>query len=151
MAQGDVTIFNQFIEDMGNGVHNLDTGTIRMALIDSVQTPAATSADPRWGAGGTVNFDTNEVSQGGGNYALEGLDITGTWSQTTGTGTFDATDVSTWTQHASNPDDARWGIIYNDTPAGNNCIAFLDLGSAFDMTTGDLNVTWNASGIFTVS
>jgi len=151
MAQGDVTIFQQFIEDVGNKVHNLDSDAIKMGLIDSVQTPAATSADPRWGAGGTVNFDTNEVSQTGGTYAAEGLDITATWSQTTGTGTFDATDVSTWTQNASNPDDSRWGIIYNSTSAGKECIAYLDLGAIFDMTTGDLNVTWNASGIFTVS
>jgi hypothetical protein len=150
MAINDVGLFQQFIEDMGNGVHNLDTDAIKLGLIDSVQTPVATSADPRWGAGGTVNFDTNEVTQTG-NYTAEGLDITATWSQTTGTGTFDATDVTTWTSNASNPDDARWGIIYNSTAAGKNCIGWVDLGSAFDMTTGDLNITWNASGIFTVS
>jgi len=151
MAQGTVTLFDQFIEDVGNGVHDLDSDTILMGLIDSVQTPAANASDARWGAGGSTNYDTNEVSQTGGNYAAEGLDITGTWSQTTGTGTFDATDVSTWTQDGGNPDDARWGIIYNSTSAGNECIAFLDLGAEFDMTTGDLNVTWNGSGIFTVS
>lgn len=151
MAQGDTVLFNQFIEGMGDGTHDLDANTIRAALIDSVQTPAATSTDPAWGAGGTVNFDTNEVSQGGGNYALEGLDIAATWSQTTGTGTFDATDITTWTQHASNPDDARWLIIYDDTATNKNCIAYVDLGSVFDMTTGDLNVTWNGSGIFTIS
>lgn len=151
MAQGDVVIFQQFIEGMGDGTHDLDANTIRAAIIDSVQTPAAGSADPRWGAGGTVNFDTNEVTQGGGNYALEGLDISATWSQTSGTGTFDATDITTWTQHASNPDDARWVIIYDDTTAGNQCIGYVDLGAIFDMTSGDLNISWHANGIFTVS
>ena len=151
MAQGDVVIFQQFIEGMGDGTHDLDANTIRAGLIDSVQTPAAGSADPRWGAGGTVNFDTNEVSQGGGTYALEGLDIAATWSQTSGTGTFDAADISTWTQDASNPDDARWVILYDDTTAGNQCIGYVDLGAIFDMTTGDLNVSWHANGIFTVA
>ena len=151
MAINDVGIFNQFIEDMGNGLHDLDSDVIKCGLIDSVQTPVATSANPRWGAGGTVNFDTNEVSQTGGNYAAEGLDVSGTWSQTTGTGTFDATDISTWTIDASNPDDARWVIIYNDTATNDECIGWVDLGSAFDMTTGDLNISWNASGIFTIS
>ena len=151
MAQGDVTIFQQFIEDVGNGAHDLDGNSIKMGLIDSVQTPTAGATDPRWGAGGTVNYDTNEVTQTGGNYAAEGLDITATWSQAAGTGTFDATDVSTWTSDPSNPDDAKWGIIYNATSAGKECIAYLDLGTEFDMTTGDLNVAWHANGIFTLT
>lgn len=151
MAQGDVVLFQQFIEDMGNGVHNLDADDIKAGLIDSVQTPAATANDPRWGAGGTVNYDTNEVTETTGTYAAEGLDITATYSQTSGTGTFDATDITTWTQNASNPPDARWAIIYNSTAAGKNCIAYVDLGSAFDMTTGDLNIAWHANGIFTIA
>ena len=151
MAQNDVGLFDQHIEGLGDGVHNLDSNVIRAALIDAVQTPVATSADPRWGAGGTVNFDTNEVTQGGGNYALEGLDITATWSQAAGVGTFDAADISTWTIHASNPDDARWIILYDDGAAGKQCIGWVDLGAVYDMTTGDLNVTWNGSGIYTAS
>ncbi len=151
MAQSDLTLFNEHINSLGDGVYALDADTIRVAIIDSVQTPAATSSDPRWGAGGGTNFDTDEVTEGGGNYALEGIDILATWSESAGVGTFDATDITTWTQNASNPVDARWLIIYDDTVAGNQCIGYVDLGSIFDMTTGDLNVTWNASGIFTIS
>ena len=150
MAQGDFQLFDQFIEDLGNGVHNLDSDAIKLGLIDSVQTPLQTSADPRWGAGGSTNFDTNEVSQTGGTYAAEGLDISMTYSQASGVGTADATDVTTWTVNASNPDDAKWAIMYNSTAAGKNCIGFLDLGTAFDMTTGDLNITWGAS-LFTIT
>jgi len=150
MAQNDLILFNQHIEGLGDGTHDLDANTIRAAIIDSTQTPVATSADPRWGAGGTVNFDTDEVT-GGGNYTAEGQDISGTWSQAAGTGTFDATDISAWSQHASNPTDARWIIVYDDTTAGNQCICAVDLGAVFDMTTGDLTVAWNASGIYTIS
>ena len=151
MAINDVVIFNSFRAGIGDGTHDLDANTIRAALIDSVQTPSVSSADPRWGAGGTVNFNTDEVTQGGGTYALEGLDISATWGGTAGTATFDATNITTWTIHASNPDDARWIIIYDDTTAGKQCIGYVDLGSAFDMTTGDLNVTWHGSGIFTLA
>jgi hypothetical protein len=149
MAAGDVVVFNQFFADVGLAVHNLDTATIRLGLITNAVTPAATTADPRWGAGGSTNFDTNEVTAGG-NYAAEGPDVAGTYSQAAGTGTFDATDVSI-AQNASNPTNARWGIIYNDTAAGNQCVAYIDLGSVIDLSTGTFTITWNASGIFTMA
>lgn len=151
MAQGTVGLFDFFVGAIGDGTHDLDANVIKAGIIDSVQTPVAGANDPRWGAGGTVNFDTNEVSQTTGAYAAEGLDITATWSQTSGTGTFDATDITTWTQNVNNPDDARWIILYNSTSAGKNAIGWVDLGATFNMTTGDLNVTWNGSGIFTIS
>jgi hypothetical protein len=149
MAVGDVVVFNQFLQDVGRATHNLETDTIRFALITNAVTPAATTADPRWGAGGGTNFDTNEVTAGG-NYVAEGGDIAATYSQAAGTATFDGTDISI-AQNASNPTNARWGIIYNDTAAGNQCIAFLDLGSVIDLSTGSFTVTWNASGIFTMA
>jgi len=148
MAQGDVVLFQQFEEDLGNKVHDLDADVFKLGLIDSVQTPVATTADPRWGAGGSTNFDTNEVTQTG-NYTAEGLDIAAVWTRATNVCKLDATDVTTWTQNASNPDDARWAILYNSTSAGKECVLFVDLGSIFDMTTGDLNITWNAGGLFT--
>lgn len=149
MAIGDITVFNQFKEDIGLGVHNLDTATIKLGLVTSGVTPAASTSDPRWGAGGGTNLATNQVTPGG-NYSSGGPDISGTYSETTGTATFDATDVSV-TQNASNPTNARWGIIYNDTAAGKQAIAFLDLGAAVDLTAGDFQVAWNASGIFTLA
>jgi hypothetical protein len=149
MAAGDVVVFNQFLQDIGRATHQLETDTIRFALITNAVTPTASTADPRWGAGGTTNFDTNEVTAGG-NYAAEGGDISATYSQAAGTATFDGTDISI-AVNGSNPTNARWGIIYNDTAAGNQAIAFLDLGSVIDLSTGSFTVTWNASGIFTMA
>jgi hypothetical protein len=149
MAEGDVVRFDEFTEDLGLKIHNLDADTFKLALIDSVQTPVASSADPRWGAGGTVNFDTNEVSAGG-NYVAEGTDIVSTYSEGAGVSTFDGIDIS-WLVDGSNPTDARWGIIYNSTSGGKECVAFVDLGAIFDMSGGDLDVNWNAGGIFTLT
>ena len=149
MASGDVTVFDQFLQDMGRKVHQLETDVIKLGLITNAVTPTASTSDPRWGAGGSTNFDTNEVTAGG-NYAAEGPDIAGTYSQTSGTATFDATDVSIL-QNASNPTNARWGIIYNSTSSGKECIAFIDLGSVRDLTTGNFSITWNPSGIFTIA
>ena len=146
MAQGDVTFFDQFLADALEGEHNLETDTIQLALITSAVTPAATTADPRWGAGGSTNFSTNEVTPGG-NYAARGAAVANPAVVLTGgLAEFDGDNVS-WLQNASNPTNARWGILFNETNAGDRCIGFVDLGSAFDMTTGDLQVNWNANGI----
>lgn len=149
MAAGDFVVFDQFLQDVGRKVHQLETDVIKFGLVTNVTTPTASTADPRWGAGGTTNFDTNEVTAGG-NYAAEGPDISATYSQTSGTATFDATDVSI-AQNAANPTNARWAIIYNSTSAGKECIGFLDLGSVINLSTGSFTVTWNASGLFTIA
>lgn len=147
MAQGDVVIFDQAILDAFTKKHDLSADTIKLALITSAVTPATTTSDPRWGAGGSTNLDTNEVTAGG-NYTAEGMTLASvTMALSGGKAVFDAADI-TISQHASNPTNARWGILYNSTDAGKRALGYLDLGSTFDMTTGDLVITWNAAGIF---
>lgn len=144
MAQGDVVVFDQFLVDALEKVHDMENDVIKCALITAVQTPVATSADPRWGAGGTTNFATDQVTPGG-NYTTGGNTCAApSVTLVGGAAEIDFGDPAAWLQNAGNPTNARWGIIYNDTAAGKNCIGFVDLGSAFDMTTGDLTITWGA-------
>ena len=147
MAQGDVTLVQDFLDDLGSKLHDLDADVIKLGLITTTTTPTTGTANPTWGAAGT-NWSTNQVTPGG-NYTTGGPDISATWSQTSGLGTFDATDVSIL-QNASNPTNARWGIIYNDTATNNDVIGFIDLGGDTDLSAGDFTITWNASGIFTI-
>lgn len=149
MAQGDIVVFAQAKLDIGDKLHNLSTDSFYVGLVDNTTVPSETTADPRWGAGGTTNFKANEVTPGG-NYAADGATIGAAdhWTLSGATATFDGADVS-WLQHASNPTNAYWGILYNSTDAGKRCIAYIDLGGVFDMTTGDLEINFNASGIFT--
>ena len=150
MAQGDVTVFDQFRENIGEKIVNLETDTINVGLITNAVTPAASTADPCWGAGGTTNFSTNEVTPGG-NYSAGGSAIANpVYSQTGGVATFDGDNVAI-AAHASNPTTARWGIIYSDTATNKNCIAYVDLGGVTDLTSGGLTLAWNASGIFTLT
>jgi hypothetical protein len=148
MAAGDITLYQAFLDDLGGKLHDLDADVIKIGLVTTSYTPATGDAVPCWGAGGTTNTSTNQVTPGG-NYATGGPDISATWSQTSGLGTFDATDVSI-AQNASNPTNARWGIIYNDTATNKNCIGFVDLGSAVDLSAGAFSIVWNASGINTI-
>lgn len=146
MAQGDVVFFDQFLADVQEGVHNLETDTLKIGFTIGTTTPTATTADPRWGAGGTTNFSSEEVTPGG-NYTTGGPTIANnSITLSAGAAVFDGDDIAI-TQNGSNPTNARWGIIYNDTAAGKNAVGFVDYGSAIDMSAGDFSITWSASGI----
>lgn len=147
MAQGDVVFFDQFLVDVMEGLHDLENDTIKIGLVNDDITPSATTTDPRWGDGGSTDFSDEEVTPGG-NYTTGGATLANpAVTLTGGLAMFDADDPATWNQDASNPTDAEWGIIYNDTDSGKRAIAFVDLGGAFDMTTGNLSITWAATGI----
>ena len=149
MAQGTVTMFEEFLGTIGIGEFNLNTDEYRIGIITSANAPIANDPDPGWHASRTTNFLATEVTPGG-NYSTGGTDITNIFSEAAGVATFDAADLLPYVaQNASNATDARWGILYNNTDADKKAIGFLDFGSVFDMTTGDLNITWNGSGIFT--
>lgn len=141
MAQGDVVFFDQFLVDMAEGVHNLETGVIKVGLTTGGTTPAATTAGPRWGAGGTTNFAAEEVTPGG-NYSAGGATPAApTVTLSGGQAEIDWGDIS-WSANASNPTNATWAIIYNDSATNKEAIGYVDIGGAYDMTTGDLSITW---------
>ena len=150
MAAGDIVFFDQYTVDVQEGVHNQETDTFKVGLITAVSPqPAATTADPRWGAGGTTNYSSSEVTPGG-NYSSGGPSAANpAVTLSGGAGVFDADDISV-TQHASNPTNARWGILYNDTAAGKNALGYVDLGAAVDLSAGDFSIAWNASGISSI-
>lgn len=149
MAAGDVTVFQVHLQDLGRGVHNLETGDISLGLIVDETTPTAGTTGPAWGAGVTTDLSAAEVTPGG-NYAADGPSIGGTYSQTSGTATFDVTDVDI-EQNVSNPADARWGIIYNETATNNEAIAFIDLGANINLAAGDFSIAWNVLGLYTIA
>lgn len=152
MAQGDITVFNKFKEDIGDKLLDLSGDTFKLGLVDNTTVPSASTADPRWGTGGTTDFSANEVTPGG-NYPAGGVSlsavITDNWTISGGTATFDGDDVSI-AKNASNPSGAYWGIIYDSTDTGKRAIAFIDLAGPIDLSAGDFTITWNASGIFSI-
>jgi hypothetical protein len=150
MAQGDIVVFAQAKLDIGLEGHQLETDVIKLGLITTSTTPTETTAVPAWGAGGTTNMTTNQVTPGG-NYSTGGPTIANnTYTLASATCTFDGDNISI-TQNASNPTNARWGIGWNDTNAIDAALFYLDLGGVTDLTAGDFSVTFNASGIFTLA
>ncbi len=150
MAQGDVVVYNQFKEDFGDAQHHLSSATCFVALItDTTQTAAV--ADPAWSALRTTNLAALDVTAGG-NYVADGISASGAdpWARSGATCTYDLSDIQ-WSQNASNPGAAAWGVGYNNSHLSKAAMFSVDLGGAFDMTTGDLVITWNASGVFTLA
>jgi hypothetical protein len=151
MATGDVTWFRQTLLDLGEEIHDLSTDTYKLGLVTSATTPTATTADPRWGAGGTTNFSSNQVGTG---TAYTGpITMTSvTWTLVSNVPTFRAANV-TVAQDGSGFTNARWGIIYNDTAAGKQALGFVDLGSDRSIQGGALTIDWSGANgdIFTIS
>ena len=145
MARGDVTIFNVARGKMLDGDW-ASTDHFYCAICDNTVAPTAATATPTLG-------DFTEVGTSG-TYVAGGTDL-GTLADlvtvSSTTMKFDSATNPTWAQNASNDNDAYWGIIYNYTDAGKDALAFVDLGGPVDMTAGDLTITWNGSGIFTIA
>lgn len=143
MAAGDVVVFDEAKLALLDGTHDLDTHSFKGFLITNAVVPAAADATP-------AKADYTEVTPGG-TYSAGGSALTVVLSEAAGTVTYDFSTNPSWAQNASNPTDAYYLVIYNDTNVGKEAIGFVDLGGPVDMTAGDLTVTWNASGLFTLA
>jgi len=147
MAAGDVHIFAQYLKNNADGTQTAlwATDTIKMGIVTNTTVPAVTTADPRWGSGGTTNFSTNEVTPGG-NYSAGGVSLTTPTSALSGADTnLQATSPISIAANASNPTGAYWGIFYDSTDTNKRCIGYIDLGGPLSLVSG-LNININGSG-----
>ncbi len=152
MARGDLTVFNEFTVSLGEKKINLETDTIKLALIDNVVTPLVTATSPQWAVGSDQDYDANEVSTAGG-YVAGGFTISGPELVRSGAvATFDDDDSDlSLAQNGSGFTDAYWAIIYSDTAANKECIAFIELAGPVSEQAGPININFNASGILTIT
>jgi len=151
MAQGDLLVFEEAMAYMYDGGWE-PTDEIWIAITSDV--PAASDAVPGMAVGATTTYTPIATA---GNYAAGGL-LLCTYAdyitEAAGVVTADDTGASvTWAQDGSNPQNGKYAVIYNTTDTNERAICFVDLngGSTVDMQAGDLTVTWNASGMFTVT
>jgi len=137
-------IYNSFKRDIMNGSIDLDTDTIKVALVTSTYSPNIDTHD---------RFDdiTNQVANGNG-YTTGGATLAGvtvTVDNTDDEGVFDANDV-TW---SSSTITARGAVIYKDTGTASTSplICYVDFGSDFSSASGNFTITWNAEGIINLN
>lgn len=152
MARGDLTVFNEFTVSLAEKKINLETDTIKLALIDNTVTPTVTAASPAWGASSDEDYDANEVSTAGG-YTAGGFTVSGPELVRSGAvATFDDDDSNlSLVQDGIGFTDAYWGILYSDTASNKEAIAFIDLGGPVSEQDGPIAINFNASGILTIT
>lgn len=134
-------VFDNFKKNIMNGNIDLDTNTIKVALVTSGYSPTQATHE-------FFNQVTSEVTgtgytAGGATLASAAVTASG------GKGVFDANDV-TW---ANSTITARGAVIYKDTGASTTSpiVAYIDFGSDKVSSGGDFKITWNASGILTLT
>jgi len=126
--------FQQFVEDLGLGVHNLNTGTLNVYLSNA--TPSA-SLD-------AVKADLAEISTGSGYTGP--IDTQNTFAESSGTATLTGTKCVVTASGAVGP--FRYVALYNDTPTSpaDPLIAWWDYGSALTLASGEtFSVKFNNS------
>lgn len=131
--------FQNFIERLGKGEMNLHTDTIKVYLTNA--TPSASADD--------VKADLAEISAGSG-YTAGGADVQNTYTETGGTATLNAVDV-TFTASSGTIGPFRYAVAYNDTHASDALIGWWDYGSEItlnDTETFTVNFTTDAIATF---
>lgn len=128
---------------LNGGAIDLDTDTIKLALVKSAYVPDQDAHD-------FFNDITNETS--GTGYTAGGMALaskTVTQDNTNNRATFDANDVS-WPNSSVT---ARYGVLYKDTgnAATSPLIALIDFLEDKVTSLSTFTVPWNAEGILSLA
>jgi len=133
-------LYNTFKEGLLDKIFDLNTDTIKASLIDLADYTYSAAHDEY--SGGARDVPLASIATNGESGALGSPTIT--------SGTFDTADF-TWT--AVSGDQSEAVILWDDTLANDRLIAFYDTGITGMPVTpngGDINVTVNASGWFSL-
>jgi hypothetical protein len=136
-------IYNSFKGKIMDGSIDMDTDTLKVALVTSTYTPNQDTHD---------FFDdvTNEVS--GTGYTAGGASLASkavTVDTTDNEGVFDAADV-TWSTATIT---ARGAVLYKSTGTASTSalICYFDFGSDQSSSASDFTIAWNAEGIINLN
>lgn len=136
-------LYGAFVDHLAQKRIDLDSDTIKIALVTSSYTPNQDTHD-------FFNDITGESSATG--YTAGGATLSSvTWAYTSGTNVwkFDAADPS-WT--VTTTLTARYAVIYDATPgtsATNPLIGYIDFGADQSTASGVFTIQFDAAGIFT--
>lgn len=136
--------FQEFVYDLGCGIHQLHAAGHTLKVYASNATPSA-SAD-------AVKADLAEITAANG-YPSGGSDAQNDYTETTGTGTLTAVDV-VWTASGGSFGPLQYIVLYNDTPAAtptDPLIAWWDYGSAVTVNTGETFTVDFGASVFTLA
>ena len=119
--------YNDFVLELGKGVHNFSSHVYKVALTNTAPNVAT-----------HVSLsDITEITAANG-YSAGGTATTVGWSQTSGTATCTTTDV-VFTASGGSINTFRYAVLYNDTATSpaDALVAYWDSGAAQNITTGN--------------
>jgi hypothetical protein len=145
MAAGDVLFFNQFILDLGNKLHDLDSDDWRIGLVTTATVPAKTTAAPHWGGTGTTNFATNQIATAT-SYAAPIVMTAETYAASSNDLIWSAGKIGPIAQDAGGATNIAYGIVYINTDANKRAACAVELSStgAISLVAGPLEIRWNS-------
>lgn len=119
--------YNDFVEQLGRGVHNLGSHVYKVAL---------TNTTPNVATHVSLS-DITEIAAANG-YSAGGTVTTMGWSETGGTATATSTDV-VFTASGGSINTFRYAVLYNDTATSpaDALVAYWDSGAAQTITVGN--------------
>jgi hypothetical protein len=119
--------FNQFVADLATKVHNLNSDTLKILLVNTPTPPVATN---------TVKSNLTEIAAGNGYTAggsqatfVSGNDASGTYRLILSPVTFTAAGGSIG--------PFEFAVLYNSTAANGNLIGWWDYGVPITVTNGN--------------
>jgi hypothetical protein len=132
--------FNQFVEDLGSGVHQFQAAGHTLKVYLSNATPSA--------SGDAIKTDLAEITNQNGYTAP--VDIQNDMTETSGTATVTAVDVVITASGAVGP--FQYAVIYNDTPSSplDPLIGWYDYGSAVTLANGETFTIDFGASLFTI-
>ena len=118
------TKFQDFSQQLVEGIHDWNAHTFKVML--TLTAPIATNS---------VKSDLTEIA-GGNGYTAGGTATTIATSETTGTTTVTGTEVI-FTASGGSIANFRYAVLYNDTSASDNLVAFWDYESTVTVASGE--------------
>ncbi len=131
-------VYEGWFHDLAAKAVDMDSDTFKVALLDDNH--SFTSTDDTW-----ADVSANEVSATG---------------YTAGGGTLDNPSITEADPFKWDADDETWTItgsmtayhaVIYDTSNSDSLVCSIDFGEEKTATDGDFKITWNASGIITIS
>lgn len=117
--------FQDFSEQLIRGIHDFDAHVFKVYLSNAAPSAALDA----------VKADLAEIAAGNG-YTAGGGTTTITLNEAAGTTTITGTKV-TFTASGGSIGPFQYAVLYNDTSASDNLMAWWDYGSALTLNDGD--------------
>lgn len=134
--------FYAFVEALAEGKHNLGADTLKVYLSNATPDEATDA----------VKADLAEIAPGNGYTAGGNVAAVSSSTQTGGIYKLVLSDPATWTATPGPIGPFRYIVLYNDTAANDDLIAWWDFGSPLTVGAGDsFTVDFDpTSGVLTI-